>query len=1028
MAFLISLTAINEPDETAAPSGKPKPMRRLSNKITTLSLGLTGLCLMLTFQAEASSPAQAEVDAIKEVDFTRHIRPILSDNCFFCHGPDEKQREGDLRLDKREDAIEAFAFVPGDTEAGELLSRIFSDDPDELMPEPSSNKELTEVEKLLLKRWIAEGAVYESHWSYNPVERPDFATIDDIVNQKLEERDLSFSEEAKPETLIRRVYLDLIGLPPSPEEVEAFIKDPSPKAYRRLVDQLLSSKHYGEKRAITWLDAVRYADTVGYHGDQERDATPYRDYVIKSFNENKPFDQFTIEQIAGDLLPDPTLEQLVSASYSRLNQLSREGGIQDKEYVKKYQSERVRTTATTWLGSTMACAECHDHKFDPFSTKDFYSMAAFFADILEKGAYTGDGSYQEEPEPYLTESYAHEGWFGPELTVPNELFHENPEAVKKEILKMETALARGTPVAESEFIQWLEQQRDLASRNVPMFHPLDYPEKFQETQNTTAIDASCYPSTIKDIGAIEFEARVLGGGGRTTLGLEVTYALDDRTYKRTYHFGDNFEGELNNKSKAPWSIQVSPRLYQGPWHSLVLNSQTLSLPQDARLVSLLPLKGNVSSFRNFKIRTLRNGSVFASLEPSEIEVLGNVLTGKGNRRELKRLKETFFVHHATSLADLREPINQLKQEIRGKRYTPLTVSATPREVKVLPRGNWMDETGETVLPASPHFLPKAITSSEDNRLNRLDLAYWIVDRENPLTARTFVNRLWAQFFGMPLSSAPEDLGVQGEYPPYPALLDWLAAEFMDSGWDIKHMVRLIVTSRTYRQTSDSSDSLYQLDPYNRLLARQSPVRLSAEIIRDNALEISGLLNPKMGGLAAHPYQPEGFYRNLNFPRREYEPDLDNNQYRRGVYMHWQRTFLHPMLSAFDANGRDECAVKRDLSNTPLQALNLLNDPTQIEAARAFAALLLSQEGTDHERIQVAYLRALARQPNEKELETLQAFLDRERRRFRTQTNEPEEFLNIGLFFSGMDIPPTELAAWTSLCRSILNLHETITRY
>ncbi|MBH54242.1 MAG: peptidylprolyl isomerase [Opitutaceae bacterium] len=971
---------------------------------------------------------QAEIDAIEKVDYNRHIRPILSNNCFFCHGPDEAKRAGDLRLDVRVDAIEAYAFVPGDTEDGELLLRIFSDDPDELMPHPDSNKVLTEKEKLLLKRWISEGAEYQSHWSYNPVQRPDFDGIDEIVGKELAQRDISFSKEAAKATLLRRVYLDLIGLPPTPGEVDAFMEDKSPKAYDKLVDKLLNSKRYGEKMAIHWLDAVRYSDTVGYHGDQERDATPYRDYVIESFNTNKPYDQFTIEQIAGDLLSDPTIKQLVASSYNRLNQISREGGIQDKEYVKKYQAERVRTTATTWLGSTMACAECHDHKFDPITTKDFYSMAAFFADILEKGAYTGDGSYQEDIDSYLGKDYAHEGWFGPELTVPNNIFHENPDAISKEIKQREAVLSNGSPEAEAEFKDWLELQVDLSSRDIRTHFPLHYSDRYLETTGTEVIEATGYPYQLKETAAIEFEARMLGGGGRGSLGLEVRYEVNGQISKRAYHFGDNYEEELDATSSAVWRIQLSPKLYKGPWHSLVLTRDTLNLPHGAKIISILPLKGNVASFRNFSIRTQRNGSQYSPLSKVGQEVLKKQIEGTATKQESDKLREEFFIHHANSLREDRDELNVLRHEINGNRYTPLTVSATPREVKILPRGNWMDESGETVLPASPGFLPNPITSEKNKPLNRLDLAKWIVHPDNPLTARTFVNRIWAQYFGTSLSSAPEDLGHQGEYPPYPELLDWLAAEFMESDWDIKHLVREIVTSKTYRQSSDSNDALYELDPYNRLLARQSPVRLPAEIIRDNALKVSGLLNEKMGGKAVRPYQPPGHYSNLNFPRREYVADHNDDQYRRGVYVHWQRTFLHPMMTIFDASSRDECVVKRDLSNTPLQALNLLNDPTQIEAAKALAGILLTENQDDNARIEEGYTRALVRKPTKQELQTLRAFLNRERERFEQEENQADAFLSVGLYYPDPDHPPVELAALTSLSRAILNLHETITRY
>ncbi len=970
--------------------------------------------------------AQAAVDQIENIEFNRHIRPILSNNCFFCHGPDKEKREGDLRLDIREEAIEAFAFVPGDTEDGELLHRIFSEDPDEVMPEPKSNKSLTDVEKLILKRWIGEGAEYESHWSYNPVKRPTLDGIDSIVAERLQQKGLKPSPEARKETLIRRVSLDLIGLPPSPEDVTAFVNDERPDAYEKFVDQLLASKHYGEKMAIHWLDAVRYADTVGYHGDQERDATPYRDYVIHSFNENKPYDQFTREQIAGDLLPSPSTEQLVAASYNRLNQISREGGIQDKEYIKKYQSERVRTTATTWLGSTMACAECHDHKFDPFTTKDFYSMAAFFADILEKGAYTGDGSYQDSIEKYLTTEGTHEGWFGPELSVPNKLFHENPKAVKQAIDEKESILAQGSDQAENEYRTWLEEQRELASQSLPVYVPFEYTNQHYETTKTEAIDLLSYPYGLRKLAALQFDARIVGGGGRGSLGIEIRYEVNGQILKKAYHLGDNFEGELNNKSNAPF-VQVTPLLYKGVWHPISLTRDTLDLPTSAKLISILPMKGNAGGFRNFRIRTQRDGTQHALLSQDGRESLAQLIENREDEKDYPQLKQEFFVHLSDTFLNQRNEIEALKNELYGLRYTPLTVSAKPREVKVLPRGNWMDESGKTVLPASPSFLPNAIASSESRRLNRLDLANWITNPQNPLTARTFANRIWAMYFGTPLSSAPEDLGLQGEYPPYPELLDWLAYEFVESGWDIKHLIREIVTSRTYRQSSDVSDQLYEIDPYNRLLARQSPVRLSAEIIRDNSLKISGLLNTKLGGFSSRPYQPPGHYRNLNFPKRKYAHDTDEDQYRRGVYTHWQRTFLHPMMTAFDASGRDECVVKRDLSNTPLQALNLLNDPTQVEAARALAEGLLDI-GNDNARIETAYTRALARKPTVKERRTLKAFLNRERKRFERADNQSEEFLAIGLKQPDPIHNSAELAALTSMSRAILNLHETITRY
>ena len=733
-------------------------------------------------------PADGGSDS--DLRFNRDIRPILSDKCFFCHGTDPEKREGDLRLDLREGAVRAGAIVPGNPRKSTLIQRIHAVDPEDRMPPEKSHKTLNPEEIQILEQWITEGAEYEPHWAYSPLKRPVTQGVDEIVAATLRDKDLEFSAPADRRTLIRRVTLDLTGLPPTPEEVRAFLADEDPAAYEQLVDRLMSSPHYGERMAVPWLDAVRYADSVGYHGDKVRDASPYRDYVIDSFNEDLPFDQFTIEQLAGDLLPDATLRQRVAATYNRLNQISAEGGIQDAEYLAKYQSERVRTTTTTWLGSTMACAECHDHKFDPFTQRDFYSFAAFFADILEKGAWNNDGHYQED--------------------------------LKK----------------------WKDQG-----------------------------------VTFTDFGPV---------------------------------------------------ISVS--------------------------------------------------------DPDS--------EGGGARKE---------------------------------RLTPATISATPREVRVLPRGDWMDKSGEIVLPATPVFLPDAIASSPESRLTRLDLARWIVHPDNPLTARATVNRIWAQFFGTGLSRITGDLGSQGEWPSHPELLDWLAAGLVDNGWSIKQLVRTIVLSRTYRQGSAPTPALLARDPGNRLLARQSRRRLEAEFIRDNALAVGGLLDRRVGGPSAKPYQPPGYYRHLNFPKRTYQADPGPRQYRRGVYTHWQRTFLHPMLKNFDAPSREECAVERSQSNTPLQALNLLNDPSFTEAARALAERVLGEAGGDS-AIADAFERVLLRPPGAEERDTLHGFHDRELDRFHDDPAAAAAFLGIGQRPVPAACEPAELAAMTSVTRAILNLHETVTRY
>ena len=768
-------------------------------------------------------PALAET----EIRYGRDIRPILSDKCFFCHGPDPKTREEDLRLDLRDEAIAAKAFIPGNPEKSKLIKLINATDEDDLMPPPESHKSLSAAEKKLLHDWIEAGAEYEPHWAYMAPEREPGQSIDTVVSRDLAKRGLDFAPPADPSTLLRRLHFDVTGLPPSPEQVAAFqqahAKDPE-AAIREVVDQLLASPHFGERMAVSWLDVVRYADTVGYHGDNDRSASPYRDYVIDAFNTDKPFDQFTLEQIAGDLLPDATLPQKIAASYNRLNAISKEGGIQDAEYLAKYQAERVRTTSAAWLGSTMACCECHDHKFDPFTARDFYSFAAYFSDILEKGAWNNEGSYQEDISKWTSQGVAFDEW-GP-------------------------LLLTASP----------EQQ--------------------------TRLD--------------ELDAGI-----------------------------------------ARLRAELAPKAKPTP-----------------------------------------------------------------------------------ELAALDKERNALLRAIPS---VPATISAKPRDIRLLNRGDWTDKSGPLVSPATPAFLT-AGTVDPATRPTRLDLAKWIVAKENPLTARVFANRLWARLFGTGLSKDSGDLGLQGEYPSHPELLDWLALEFTGNQWSVKHLMRTILLSRTYQQSSTPTPALAETDPQNRLLARQSQLRLPAELIRDNALAVSGLLHPAIGGPSAKPYQPAKYYRHLNFPPREYQADSGPQLYRRGLYTHWQRTFLHPMLKAFDAPAREECTADRAISNTPLQALNLLNDPAFTEAARALATRLLQEPEGEANLVARAWLRCLGRPPTDEESRILGEFHAEELKRFTASPADADAFLKVGQSPAPATLPPAQLAAATSLARTLLNLHETITRY
>jgi len=781
--------------------------------------------------------AVAALPAAEPVEFNRDIRPILSDNCFACHGHDASHRKAKLRLDVREAALAKEAFVPGKPEASELVKRLFLTDPDEVMPPPDSHKTLTAEQKELLRRWVAEGAKYQNHWSYDAPVKPaagaPTAAIDALVEARLRTKGLRPVAEADRRTLARRLHLDLLGLPPTPEEVDAFVADKSPDAYARLVERLLASPHYGERMAQGWLDVVRYADTIGYHSDTPRNVWPYRDYVIRSFNQNKRFDRFTLEQVAGDLLPDADIEAKVGSGFNRLLLTTEEGGAQAKDYQQRMLNDRVRAVGAAWLGQTTGCAQCHDHKFDPFTQRDFFSLGAFFADIHEP-----DIGRREE---------------GMLVATP---------ADERRLAELAAAVTLAKQTLE-QAVGGLGAQLDAWEKEA-------------------AEDLAATPATAA-------------------------------------------KGKAKAKAKSPDAALAAkaPAILQKPAAKRTAAEKTL--------------------LRDFLL----------SLHPEAL---------KAERAAVAATQR----EHDASRAGLPKSLVTTK-------------AATVRTVRILPRGNWMDESGEIVKAAFPHYLPQP--KLDGRTPNRLDLARWLVSRENPLTARVTMNRLWMQFFGTALSKNPGDLGAQGELPPNQALLDWLAMEFMDSGWDVKHMVRLMVSSRAYRRASAAPAELTTADPYNRELARQSPARLDAELVRDNALAIAGLLVPKVGGPSVKPYQPDRYWENLNFPVRDYVADKGESQYRRGLYVWWQRTFLHPSLLAFDAPSREEACTDRTRSNIPQQALVLLNDPTYVEAARAFAARALAEPGDDDRRLTWAWRRALQRTPEAAELATLRQVLTERRKAY-----------------------------------------------
>jgi hypothetical protein len=786
------------------------------------------------------------------------------------------------------------AVVPGKPSESELVRRVTTDDEDDLMPPPDSGKKLDATQKALLQRWIAEGAEYELHWSYKPVTRPmpprvnndSFVRndIDRFVLSTLRDKGHEPAREADRRTLIRRLSFDLTGLPPTWEQVRAFVADSSPRAFGKLVDRLLASPHYGERMAIYWLDLVRYADTMGYHSDNEQTKPLYREYVIDAFNDNLPFDQFTREQLAGDQLPGSTRRQLIASGYNRLNMTTREGGSQPKEYIAIYLGDRVRNVSGVWMATTLGCTECHDHKFDPFTSRDFYSLGAFFSDLEE----TPVGPQKYTPLPTTAQQ-------------------AKVDKLKKQIPVLEAVLNTQTPALDDALARWESAQAERIASEPSVEADANGTEPAVSDGKPTA-DPAAPPKKIGEILAVPLAKR-----------------SDEQKKTLAAHYR-TFAPELAAARKE--------------------------------LVDL--------------------------------------------KERIKRLEKAY----PTSLVSVR----------LGK----------PRTVRILPRGNWQDESGPEVQPTVPARLKLADTES---RTKRSDLADWVVSKDNPLTARVMVNRLWALCFGRGLAMPLDDFGAQGTPPTHPELLDWLAADLMDHGWDIKRTMKLLVTSGAYRQSSIAAAKTLAADPLNKWLARQGRWRLDAEMVRDNALAVSGLLAKPIGGASVKPYQPVGYWKHLNFPKRKWAPDSGVSQYRRGLYTFWCRTFLHPSMLAFDAPTREGCVAERTRSNTPQQALVLLNDPTYVEASRVFAERILQHGGdTDGERLAWAFERALSREPSAGERDILLRLAGERAAHFAANAGAAKAAAAAGEWPAATALKPERVAAWAAVSRAILNLYETTSRF
>ena len=1028
---------------------------------------LNPLVFAAAFVANVAVPLSlALAETTDKVEFDRQIRPILSENCFSCHGPDSSERKADLRLDQRDAALAHGAITFDVNAESELVKRIYADDVDTIMPPPDSHKTLTAEQKELIKRWISQGAEYTQHWAFvAPAKKtvPDGANpIDYFVEQKLASEGLSFAPTADPVTLARRLSLDLVGLPPSKNDVKRMSDQPTDASASDYVERLLASPHYGERMAISWLDVVRFADTIGYHSDTPRNIYPYRDYVIACFNSNKSFDQFTIEQIAGDLLPGATLEQKVASGFNRLLLTTEEGGAQAKDYEARYLGDRVRSIGTAWLGLTIGCSQCHDHKFDPITSRDFYSMGAFFADIDE--AIIGR---REE---------------GIEVLSNDQL--RKLQHLKVAASQLAAELAADHPELASQQTVWEQQQLAIADAQ-NSWQPLAIREAKSAADSTLTItdersvlasgnrpDKDTYVVTL---GTKEPLARAIGlqiqaiphdslpqkGSGRAGNGnFVITEVVVQRrradgtlspialkaaraSIEQTESAGTNpykkwtAASTIDNDEKgAEWGWAVLPEANKPQRLQLTFADPLAFAADEALIVDIRQNHGGDGHLLgHFQCDVTEQTLALEAplIDPVASDLVKLIRTPKEQRSpEQSAQIHRAFVAVATELALLRQQLvtaqKMLAEYDASLPRTLISISlASPRTVRILPRGNFLDESGEVVGPALPGFL--TMNQRTNRKQTRLDLAQWIASRDNPLTARVFVNRLWKQFFGIGLAKNLDDLGAQGEAAANPELLDYLAVEFMDSGWDIKHIVRLIVNSRSYRQASTAAPELLIRDPENRLVARQGRFRLPAELVRDSALSISGLLSLDVGGPSVKPYQPENYWENLNFPQRTYQADSGTSQFRRGLYTWWQRSFVHPSMLAFDAPTREECTADRTQSNIPQQALVLLNDPTYVEAARAFASRIVAEGGGDaSSRIAWAFENATSRAPSSGESTLLAKLYESSLVQYQADPAAASSLLKVGQSSVAIDEGKTvELATWVQVARAILNLHEVITR-
>jgi len=1006
--------------------------------------------------------------ADSDLSFSADIRPLLSKYCISCHGPDKAKRKADLRLDVPESAFADLggyaAIIPGKPEESEIYLRMVTKEKDDIMPPPDAKNPMSREDIEKLKQWIAEGAPFEDHWAFSaPVRKPvpkvpnqDWSKhpIDAFLFEKMAEKGLKPQVTASKETLLRRAFLSLTGLPPAPADILRFANDQSGDAYGKQVDRLLQSRQYGEHRARYWLDAARYGDTHGLHLDNERAIWPYRDWVIQALNDNKPFDTFTIEQLAGDLLPNPGIDQLVATGFNRCNVTTSEGGAIPEEFAVRYGVDRVNTLTTVWMGVTVGCAQCHDHKFDPFTQKEFYQLFAYYNNLDEKAM---DGNaFIYPPTVQLTSDEDHEKLAS---------FDQKIERIEKAIrvnlasIDYEDPGRRAKDKERKDYI-WIEDELPEGAKASDADGGWQFVSGsgFPTYQGIKSHRRSAQGSGQHFF--TEARSKLVVGSGDTLF----TYVYLDpikppKSIMLQFHTNDwehrAFWGEdviPHGSGKGAGHQWLGDLPEPGQWVRLEVPADSVGLSAGDRLdgwafsqfdgtvywdhsgIHTQIPQGN-EGFQSLSVWMHFIGQAKDAGLPKDLKTIAKKGTDKRSNAENQILRDYFLEHVCSETQFLFSALHDQKKKISNARSKyeqgiPISLISKerkePRDTFVLVRGEY-DKHADKVIPAVPEVLPPLPEGAPNNRLG---LAQWLVDPAHPLTARVMVNRFWHQHFGRPLVMTAEDFGTQGELPSHPELLDWLAVEFIESGWDMKHIHRLIITSAAFKQSSAISPQALEIDPENRFLSHGPRYRLDAEVLRDSALFISGLLVEKMGGKGVKPYQPSGLWKAVAYPSSttaNYKRDNGDALYRRSIYTFVKRTSPPPSMSTFDAPNREACTVKRERTNTPLQALAMMNDIQYVEAARCFAERVVEQSLPETEqRLNYAMQLATGRTLAEDELKLLGNLYTEHMATFKKNQEAAKGLIQTGEAPRISDATPEELASLTMICNLILNLDEIMT--